>query len=386
MTVCMNTDKMTAKEDWEELTSYLPEGYEKLAKEMKQLEVQYGNAKITKADELLRFLFVHGGAGLPLRQTVAVVEASGGPRISHVTLHQKMQRAAPYLQALVSELSSASRALPVDLLSGYDVVAIDATTDSSPGSDGTDARLHTAVRLTDLTVLHVEATGVKGGETLKRFPLQAGQLALVDRGYSNGPGIASAVKKGADVLCRLNRGALPLYSSDGGRIDVMEHLRGLKRRCTGQWRVEIRTEFEGEMMVIPGRLVAVRLPKKEAEEARKRVRKEYGKEASSEMLEAAGYVALFTTVPVARMSAAHCIELYRLRWQVELLFKRWKSICDLDELPKFIEDTVLSWVLIKILLVLIMERMGAVTSAHSPPKQSFISRLRSESKCKQAAE
>ena len=54
MTLCMNTEKMTAKEDWEELISYLPEGYEKLAKEMKQLEVQYGNAKITTADELLR--------------------------------------------------------------------------------------------------------------------------------------------------------------------------------------------------------------------------------------------------------------------------------------------------------------------------------------------
>ena len=296
-----------------------------------------------------------------------------------------MQRAAPYLQALVNELSLASRALPVELLSGYDIVAIDATADSSPGSSGTDARLHTAIRLTDLTVLYVEATGVKGGETLKRFPLQAGQLALVDRGYSNGPGIASAVQKGADVLCRVNRGALPLYTSDGERIDVMERLRGLKGRRTEQWPVEIRTELDGEAMVIPGRLVAVRLPKNKAQEARKRVRKEYGKKTSAQMLEAAGYVVLFTTVPIARMSAAHCLALYRLRWQVELLFKRWKSICGLDELPNFIEDTVLSWVLIKILLVLILERIGAEMAAHSPPKQCFVGKLRTKSKGKQAA-
>jgi Transposase DDE domain len=380
----MNDRTVSIKDDWAELLTYLPDEYDKMAKEMKQLEVQYGNAKITTADELLRFLFVHAGAGLPLRQTVAVVEGGGGPRISHVTLHQKMCRAAPYLQALVNALSSARNTLSVELLSGYDVIAIDATADSSPGSDGTDVRLHTAIRLTDLTVLQVEATGVKGGETLKRFALQAGQLALVDRGYANGPGVASAVKKGADVLGRLNRGALPLYKRDGERIDVMKCLRSLKGRRTEEWPAEIRTDLNGEVMVIPVRLVAVRLPKNEAEEARKRVRKEYGKKTSAEMLEAAGYVALYTTVPAARMSAAHSIALYRLRWQVELLFKRWKSICGLDELPNFIEDTILSWVLTKTLLVLILERMGAEKSAHSSPEQ-FIGRTRSESKNKKAA-
>jgi hypothetical protein len=380
----MNNKTLSIKDDWAELLTYLPADYQTLANDTKQLEVQYGNAKITTADELLRFLFVHAGAGLPLRQTVAVVEGGGGPSISHVTLHQKMCRAAPYLQALVNELGSASRALSVEFMNGYDVIAIDATADSSPGSDGTDVRLHTAIRLTDLTVLHAEATGVTGGETLKRFPLQTGQLVLVDRGYSNGPGVASAVKKGADVLGRLNRGALPLYKCDGERIDVMECLRSLKGRRTAEWPAEIRTELNGEVMVIRVRLVAVRLPKDEAEEARKRVRKEYGKKTSAEMLEAAGYVALYTTVPATRMSAAHCIELYRLRWQVELLFKRWKSICGLDELPNFIEDTILSWVLTKILLVLILERMGAAAAAYSPPAQ-LVAKTQTKSKRKQAA-
>ena len=286
----MNKRTLNVEGDWAELLRFLPASYRELAKEMRQLEVQYGNAKITTADELLRFLFVHAGAGLPLRQTVAVVEGGGGPRISHVTLHQKMCRAAPYLQALVNELSAARRAVPVELLADYDVIAIDATSDSSPGSSGTDARLHTAIRLSDMTVVHAEATGVTGGETLKRFPLQQGQLALTDRGYSNGPGIASAVRKGADVLCRLNRGALPLYTREGQRIDVMERLRSLKGRRVGEWAAEVRTELDGEAMVIRGRLIAVRLPKDKAEEARKRVRKEYGAKTSAEMLEAAGFV------------------------------------------------------------------------------------------------
>lgn len=378
------SELIAVKDDWAKLLSYLPESFRELAGEKKQLEVQYGNAKITTADELLRFIFVHAGAGLPLRQTVALVEEGGGPGISHVTLHQKMRRAAPYLQALVHGMNAMSRAMPAEMLAGYDVVAIDATTDSSPGSTGTDMRLHTAIRVSDLTVLHAEATGPSGGETLKRFPLQEGQLALVDRGYSNGPGVASAVEKGAAVLCRLNRGALPLYESNGERIDVMERLRSLKGRRTGEWAARVQTELDGETMVIPGRLIAVRLPKDEAEEARKRVRKEYGRKASTEMLEAAGYVALFTTVPAARMTAAHGISLYRLRWQVELLFKRWKSICGLDELPNFLEGTILAWVLAKILLALILDRMGSAPAECSPP-EPFAGRPRTCIPRKQAA-
>jgi hypothetical protein len=279
-----------------------------------------------------------------------------------------MRLASPYLQALVNKMSAASRLGTPELWSGYEVVAIDATAGSSPGSTGTDVRVHTAIRISDLSVLHAEVSGVSGGETLKRFPLQPGQLALADRGYANGPGIAWAVRKGAAVMVRVNRGSLPLYEANATLIDVMERLRSLKKRRVEEWAAEVHTELEAEPMVIKGRLIAVRLPKDEAEEARQRVRKEYGKKATADMLEAAGYVILFTTVPAERMTGAHCIALYRLRWQVELLFKRWKSICGLDHLPNEIEGTVLSWVLGKILLALILDRMGSAGTELFPPK------------------
>ena len=88
------SELIAVKDDWAKLLSYLPGSFRELAAAKKQLEVQYGNAKITTADELLRFIFVHAGAGLPLRQTVTLVAEGGGPGISHVTLHQKMRRAA----------------------------------------------------------------------------------------------------------------------------------------------------------------------------------------------------------------------------------------------------------------------------------------------------
>ena len=62
-----------------------------------------------------------------------------------------------------------------------------------------------------------------------------------------------------------------------------------------------------------------------------------------------------------------CLELYRLRWQIELAFKRWKSLCHFDRLPNYRDDTILSWLYAKLLLALLMQRMASGASALFPP-------------------
>ena len=60
------TLSLTHDEDWKTLLSCLPTDYKALATKHKQLQTQYGNAKIRDADTLLRFIFLHAGADLPL--------------------------------------------------------------------------------------------------------------------------------------------------------------------------------------------------------------------------------------------------------------------------------------------------------------------------------
>jgi hypothetical protein len=84
---------------------------------------------------------------------------------------------------------------------------------------------------------------------------------------------------------------------------------------------------------------------------------------NDDQLEAAAYVLLFTTAPSTRMSAARCVEAYRLRWQIELQLKRWKSICHFDMLPNYRDDTMVSWVTAKLLLGLLLDRMGSARLA-----------------------
>jgi hypothetical protein len=361
----MTTISLAHEDDWRALTAHLPRDYERLANEHKQLETQYGNAKLTTADWLLRFILLHVGANLPLRQTVAMMAEAGGPSLSAMRLHMKMRRATPYLQALVERMVGWTSEARPELWAGYSLTLIDATTLCGPGATGTDARIHTKLRVADVAVLDAIVTNASGGESFKNFLFARNELAIADRAYSNGNSVAHALEQGADVLVRLNRGALPL-SHDGEALDVLVRLRKLE----DEEILDLPVSFQHDDDRISGRLIAIRLPKEDAERACKRLRKEQGaSHVTKESLEAAGYVVLFTTVPRSRMSAARCLQAYRLRWQIELQFKRWKSLCGFDRLPNYRDDTIVAWIYAKVLLGMLLDRMGSIRDEISPPVQ-----------------
>ena len=357
---------LTSIQGWQTIEAELPEDFEAMAKASKVLQTQYGEAKLTSASDLLRLILLHAGANMPLRQTVSLVAESGGPEVSHVTLHKKMRLAATFLRELVARLTREGGDASAERWAGYEVVVVDASVFCGIRADTTDARVHLQLRLSDLEILDALMDDRSVGETFKHFTWRPGQLALGDRGYANPPGIASVVEQGADVLVRVNRGTLPMKTLDGEPLALLDWLRGTKGYAPREQRVTIYSrEHERE---IEGRLIAVRLPSAAAKEARARVRSELGRKAKAIDLEVAQYVVVFTTVPAQRMPAAMCLDLYRLRWQVELQFKRWKSLCHFDRLPNYRDDTILSWLYAKLLLALIMHRIASSASALFPPE------------------
>jgi hypothetical protein len=358
--------------DWLLLLRCLPEDYEQLAVEHKQVQTQFGNAKITTAEMLLRLLFIHVGADLPLRQTVALMGGVGFS-LSPNRLHMKMRRAVPYLGALLERMCPARPAMKLELWGGYDMCVLDASSVSCPGSTGTDGRIHAMVRLSTMRVVQVRVTDVTVGETFRNFSYDKDQLVIADRGYSKAPGIAQVLSQGADVLVRLNRGALPVFDPDAAReedalINVIAWVRTIPAEDVFERTVYAEHNIAPRKTErIAGRLVAVRLPPEQAAQARKRARDEQGSEVTAETLEMAGYVVLFTTTTPQRLSKERCLEAYCLRWQVELLFKRWKSLGGLDRVPNERSDTTLSWLTVKLILGLIVERLSSAQAELSPP-------------------
>ena len=350
----------SSDEDWKAVLAHLPAAKEQLAHEHKVINVQWPNAKVLDAATLLRFILLHVGADIPLRQTVTLIAEAGGPSLAPVWLHKRMRRAQPYLAALVELMIAdvVADATP-ESWAGYEMVSLDASTVSGPGAEGSDVRLHCVLRLHDLRVRDVCVTSASEGETFKNFVWEADTLVIADRGYANAPGIIWVVDHGAAVLVRVNRGALPLSSPSGKAIDALAWCRSLQDNVPHE-RPAVVAHGKGKAeRTVEGRLIGFHLPPEQAHAARERVRREEGPAVSKEKLDAAEYVILFTTTPASRMSADRCVDAYRLRWQVELPFKRWKSLCHFDKLPNYRDDTMLSWVTAKLLLGLLLDRVAA---------------------------
>jgi IS4 transposase len=136
----------------------------------------------------------------------------------------------------------------------------------------------------------------------------------------------------------------------------MAHLRQLRAAAPGDWPVFVREDSQW----ISGRVCAVKKSRQAAEEARRRVRRaaqKQGAQVLPETLEAADYVFIFTTLPAQTLGPAKALEFYRGRWQVELVFKRLKSLLGLGHLRKSDEQAARSWIEGKLLVAFLVEAL-----------------------------
>jgi len=243
--------------------------------------------------------------------------------------------------------------------------AVDATVVCGPGAVGTDARIHTKLRLADVSLSSVEVTDETGGESLCRFMWEPGELAVGDRAYFTPRGIQHVLDAGAEVLVRYRLEGVELCDQSGdvlNVLDAVEHL-AVGEACD----LDVKAKLPDRS--VPARLVAYRLPDDAVERARERLRREKGSDLSARVFESAKYVLLFTTAARSRLDAERCLQGYRLRWQIELQFKRWKSLCGFDLLPNTRDDTTLAWLYAKVLLGALLDRMASIPTELSPPER-----------------
>jgi len=350
---------LNSEADWLMVEEQLPGNWRQLAEEHRLIwrnAPSHIGAKITDIGQILRLVFYHVATNSSLRTTTAIASAAQIITISAVALHKWMRKIGPYIANLLEIVTSSKEVFAPERWAGYEIKLVDATTVTRPGACGTTARVHYELKLVNLRPEQIQVTDEKGGETFRRFKAKKGELWMGDRCYATPPGIVSIKSTGADVLVRYNRGTLPVYDIKGQRIDVLSRLSKLRKASrVKEWNVWVHPR---DNEPIQGRLCAVRLPKDKAEEARQRLRKEYGSDVTKEALKAADYLIVFTTAPRQRLTCKQVLELYRLRWQVELHIKRDKSIAGLSELPNFRQDTIYAWICTKLLLVQIARKIS----------------------------
>lgn len=283
--------------------------------------------------------------------------------LSAVAVFKRLRASEEWLRWLAEQLRGRQ---PLAIESqGRPVRAVDATTVSEPGSTGTDWRVHYVVNLANLQCDFFELTDVKGGETLRRIPIKPGDIILGDRIYATPVGVAHVQAAQADIVVRLNRQSLPIFDAGEKQLNVLRLFRKMKVGQPQQWTTQVKRPEGGW---IPGRLIAVKRSAQATRLARRRLERNASKKqkkVSPESWKAAQYFFVWTTL-AERFPAPAVLELYRLRWQIELAFKRMKSIMGLGHLPKKDPPSARAWLHGKIFASLLVERMVAAAETFSP--------------------
>jgi hypothetical protein len=190
------------------------------------------------------------------------------------------------------------------------------------------------------------------------------ELILADAGYCSIAGIEHVQRRGADVLVRVNPQSFVAYSPNGRRMALLPRLRTLSREGQhGEWRVILHAQDSS----FAGRLCAVRKSARSIQHAHRRLERKASKKQMSTRpgtFEFAKYVLVFTTR--FRGSTTEVLELYRRRWQIELLFKRLKSLALIGHVPKHDARSSRAWLYGKLLIALLAEKLIRIRRDISP--------------------
>ena len=351
-------------EEWSVLTRFLPEGWRELARSTGSLQRA---RQVRSPDVLLRLAFLYAASGLSLQQAAARATTAGLARISSVALMKRMRSAGPWLRALAEGVFAESARMPsLDAVPAKRRLRIvDATHVRVSGSSGTDWRLHYVLSLPSLTCDFAEVTDATGGETYRRVPVQPGDIILGDRGYCHREGVAHVVEHGGDAVVRLNANSFPLLDSQGERLDLLATMRSLVEHEPQGFAVRFMAggrEYAARLCAVRKSISAAQLAK---ERLLKAARKK-GKVVQAQTLELAEYIFVLATQGLDDLAASEVLELYRVRWQVELGFKRLKSLFDAGTAPNRDPEAVRSWIYAKLLAVLLIERLGEESRLFSP--------------------
>lgn len=347
------------EQHWANLEARLGIDLEQTARETKALQRVRA---IRSAADLLHLVLFYAVSGWGLRLTGAWALVRGIGYLSNVAVLNRIRKSRLWLGKLVLHVV-ARRCASLKALAGVRLRIFDATCVSRPGSQGTDWRIHLSFDLGNLCIDQVEVTDQHAGESLARFQTQNNEIVLVDGGYALATGMGPFVAGGGHLVVRINWRNVAVRTLAGQRFHIVPWLRAL----TGP--AEQSVELETPQGWFSFRLIAAPIPPEKAEEARRKVRQRYQRKQrplSQDTLFAAGFVTLLSNLPPEPWSAPRVLSLYRIRWQIELLFKRLKSLLLLGQLPAKDPNLAQTYLLAKLLVALLVDEMIHQVSLQQP--------------------
>jgi hypothetical protein len=363
---------------WEQLQAHLPPDFD-LERTARERRAFLRSREVRDVASLFRLALAYGGCGMSLRETCAWAGALKLASLSEPSLMERLCKAAPWLGDIVAALITQQATLPTKRWAGYRLRAIDATAICQPGADRTTWRLHVGYDLASGQVDQIVLTDGRGAENLQRLTYRPGEIVLGDRIYARAHNLELVKRDGADFIVRTGWNSLRLKRPDGSEFDLFATLRA---QAEQEGEVRVRADQGSAVSAsLELRLIIWRKTPEQAQAEQKRLlqnAKKRGTKVDPRSLEAAKYVMLVTSLPANAFPACDVLAIYRFRWQIELAFKRMKSLAGLDELAAKDPALAQAWLYARLIAFLIAEQIAGrvLDSPPSGPAKARIKRRR----------
>jgi hypothetical protein len=318
--------------------------------------------KISSPADLLRLLLLWSAGEHSLCETAVLAAASDLADVSDVALLKRFAKSREWVMALLGQVLIARK--QQDAGAGR-LRLIDATVVAAMGPRRrNDHRIHLSYDAASGRIDHIEMTSMKQGEDLSRFAFESDDVVIADRGYGRRGGMSKVAASGARFIVRICWQNLPLERQDGTSFDILAALRSLDEAAPGEFDVCLRDDPDRRLY----RLVAIRKSEPAAEESRRKLlissRKEQ-RNLDPRSLEVAGYVFVLTNLD-RTITARQVLDLYALRWQVEIRFKSLKSVISLDHLPVRNFELAQTYLAARLLVAVLIEELVFRYESFSP--------------------
>lgn len=339
--------------DTNDLVKLLPSGYEQACFDKKAITRK---RTIKEPLDLLRLILFYLSGNKSLIDVSQFALMGGIGKISDVGFMKRFIKCKDWIIWLTQNIlpNPVIQYKKPGWLEPYQVLAVDASDVVDKGAVKRLWRLHYAVDLFTLTCSQFKVTGQDVGESLKNFTLAKGCLAIADRAYGTIKSMEHCLAAGGDFIIRIKNKAFNIYDSSGNKLDFTGWL-----RTVGETAEELSVYIrDSQKKLVPLRICACKKTKAEIaiEKARiKRMESRKQVKLSSETVFTHSYMFVITSLP-SEIPAAEILSCYRLRWQVELVFKRLKSLLGLGSMPTKTKEAGEAWINGKMLLSLLTEK------------------------------
>jgi hypothetical protein len=349
------THESLINQDWEWTVERLG-GAELLSASARETRAFVRARAVRSPIDLLRLTLAYCLGHVGLRATAAWAQAMGVAALSDVALLGRLRNTGGWLSSLIARLLE--KGCP-ETAKGRLIRILDATSVAKAGAQAKRNnslwRIHSAFELPSERFDFLELTDEHGGERIDRVPVVPGEIRIGDRGYLHPDRIGEVMLQGADVLVRASWRQARWLDESARALDLLATLnKAGPSGCVDQ-PIWLGRKNAPPLAL---RLVALRKPLAAAAEARRKARRyaqREGHQISAGTLAAADWVILITSLSRETFSTEDIFKLYRMRWRIELAFKRLKSLIGLRSPPAQDPRLAKPWLLSHLLMILLVE-------------------------------